>query len=67
MKSIKDINTLKESLNTYINSEIRESLGIIILSIFEKESIYFWNELIGCLPIKYLNYLIKKPNKYSYC
>ena len=37
MKSIKDINTLKEGLNNYINSDLRESLGIIILSINEKE------------------------------
>ncbi len=37
MKSVKDINTLKEGLNNYINSDLRESLGIIILSVNEKE------------------------------
>ena len=37
MKSIKDINSLKENLNNYINKDVRESLGIIMLSINEKE------------------------------
>ena len=39
MKSIKDINTLRLTLNKYINPSIQESLGIIILSIDVKEVI----------------------------
>ena len=37
MKSIKDTNDLKQSLDNYVSYSIRESLGIIILSFSEDE------------------------------